>query len=275
LIVAASTARRVAPQLGAALLCGLTILLVAWDAGGWFATTWGWAALALLFVAAAALIALPALPVERLDLVFLGALAALAAWTALSLLWTESPPTTVLEVERTLVYLAAAAAVLFAVRRGSFAAALGGVLAADAVLCAYALATRLVPDHVVQANSSLGFRLAGVFEYPNAIGLAAAMGLLLALGFVCDGRGLAVQGAAGASTAVFALTLSLSTSRGAWVALVVGLGAALGLSPAAVRLRAPSCRSPPSPRWRSGSLPGPTRCPVSPTRARQPMTGTE
>jgi O-antigen ligase len=229
--VAAPTGRRVAPQLGAALLCGLTIVLVSRNAGGWFATTWGWAALVLLFVAAAALIALPALPVQRLDLAFLGVLSGLTAWTALSLLWTESTPSTVLEVERTLVYLAAAAAVLFVVRRRSFAAALGGVLAADAVLCGYALATRLVPDHVVQANSSLGFRLAGVYQYPNAIGLAAAMGLLLALGFVCDGRGVVVRAAAGASTVLFALTLSLSTSRGAWVALVAGLAAASGLSP--------------------------------------------
>jgi hypothetical protein len=57
-------------HLAPGLLCFATVALVARRSGGWFPTTWGWAALALLFVAAAAVILLPALEVGGLDLAF-------------------------------------------------------------------------------------------------------------------------------------------------------------------------------------------------------------
>ena len=109
--------------------------MVARSQGGWFPTTWGWAAIGLLFAGAAGLILLPALPLGRLDLWYLGGIATLTAWTALSWLWSESGPLTALEFERSIVYLGGLLALLVVARRRSVATALGGLLLADLVLC--------------------------------------------------------------------------------------------------------------------------------------------
>ena len=139
-------------DLSAAVLCAVTVGLIARSIGGWWPTTWSWAAFALLFVAAAALILQPAVLLGRLDLAFLGGLGAFAVWTGLSWFWSESPPKTMLELERTVLYLGGVLALLLVARRRSFAAALGGLLAVDVALCGHALATRLVPDHVELAD---------------------------------------------------------------------------------------------------------------------------
>src|SRR5437868_7554085 len=120
-------------DLAPALLCAVAVGLVARSDGGWWPATWGWAAIALLFVAAAGLILLPALPLGRLDGLLLGALAALTAWTALSWIWSESRPLTTLELERTIVYLGGTSALLVVGRRRSVPAGLGGLLLADVV----------------------------------------------------------------------------------------------------------------------------------------------
>jgi hypothetical protein len=173
-------------NLAPALLCAGTVGLVARSNGGWFPTTWGWAAICLLFVVAAALILLPAAPLGLLDWAFLGGLAGLMVWTALSWIWSESGPLTALEIERSIVYVGGAFALLLVARRESIATALGALLAVAVVLCAHALATRFVPDRITWTNSSVGARLAGVFGYQNALGIVAALGLLLAAGFVAD-----------------------------------------------------------------------------------------
>lgn len=193
--------------------------------------TWGWAALGLLFVAVAALIAQPAVELGRSDIWFLGTLGALAGWTGLSWLWSESPPRTMLELQRTVLYLGAALALLLVVRRRTIAAALGGLLAATVLLCGHALATRLTPDHFQRPASSVGFRLAGVFAYPNALGIVAVLGILIALGFVVDSQRAAVRAAAAAATIPLLLALHFSNSRGSWVSLAVGVAAALVLFP--------------------------------------------
>ena len=160
-------------------------------------------------------------------------------WTGLSLFWSESPPKTMLELERTVLYLGGVLALLLVARQRSVAAALGGLLAVDVAICGHALATRFVPDHVTWPTSSLGFRLAGVFAYPNALGITAALGLLLAVGFVADSQRVAGRGAAAAATVPLSLTLYLSNSRGAWIALVVGVAAALALTPVRLRIVKP------------------------------------
>ena len=219
-----------------ALLCFATVALVAKRSGGWFPTTWGWAALALLFVTAAAVILVPALEGGGLDLAFVGGLAALTAWIGLSAIWSESRPQSMLELERALVYCGGVLALLVVARRRTLGSALAGLLAASVALCVHALATRLAPDHVHWAGSSLGFRLAGVFRYPNALGITAVLGLLLALGLVADARSAPARAAAAAGTVPLALALYLATSRGAWLSLVLGLAAALALAPERRRL---------------------------------------
>jgi hypothetical protein len=218
-------------DLAPALLCAATVGLVARSDGGWPPTTWGWAAIGLLFVAAAGVILQPALQLGRLDAAFLIGLAALAVLTGVSWLWSESRPLTMLELERTIVYLGGAFALLVVARRRSFAVALGGLLAVVVVICGHALATRLVPDRVTWPRSSVTFRLAGVFAYPNALGIVAVLGLLLALGFAADSERAAVRAAAAASTVPVGLALYFANSRGAWASLAVGLVAATAVAP--------------------------------------------
>ena len=215
-------------NLGPAALCAVSVGLIARSAGGWWPTTWGWAALGLLLAAAAALLLQPTISLGRLDLALLAGLGSLTVWTGLSWLWSESPPQAILELERTTLYLAGVSAFLFVARRRSFASTLGGLLAVDVVLCGHALATRLVPDLVGQPSSPFGFRLTGVFLYPNALGVVAVIGLLLALGFVVDSSNVASRACAAAATVPLALALYFSNSRGAWVSLAVGLAAGFG-----------------------------------------------
>src|SRR4051794_27377160 len=75
--------------------------------GGFFPTSWGWAALSLLLVAAGALVVRDTVPLDRWQTAFLALLGALVGWTALSTLWAPDPATPLLETERACVYLGA------------------------------------------------------------------------------------------------------------------------------------------------------------------------
>ena len=105
-------------------------------------------------------------------------------------------------------------------------------------LCSVAMRSRpdSSPTTSTWPTASLGFRLAGVFAYPNALGITAVLGLLLAVGFVADSHRVAVRATAAATTVPLALALYLSNSRGAWIALALGLAAALALTPARQRV---------------------------------------
>ncbi|MGZ4353264.1 MAG: hypothetical protein ACXVZ4_06945, partial [Gaiellaceae bacterium] len=141
----------------AALLAFGSVLGLAAASGGYFPQSWGWAALALAWVAALAhLVGSPRRP-SRLELGFLGGLLAFAAWTGLSAAWSQSVPATVLEVERDAVYLAGVAAALVLARRGIE----DGVLAAAVVVCAWNLVTRVHGyDHSVPGAGAEPIRYA-------------------------------------------------------------------------------------------------------------------
>src|SRR4029450_11902162 len=103
------------------------------------------------------------------DLLFLGALLALLAWVALSTVWSASVTSTVLEVERTLVYVLAAFALLLLVRRAAVAYVLGGLLAGIVVSCGGGLATRLFPERLGVADDFAGIRLFEPVGYWNGL----------------------------------------------------------------------------------------------------------
>ena len=84
----------------------VTIAAVVWIAasqGGYFPTSWGWSALALLAVLCTWVLAAGVTDAWRFDSVFLLALAGLTAWVALSITWSRDPAQSVLELERWLV----------------------------------------------------------------------------------------------------------------------------------------------------------------------------
>jgi len=103
-------------QLGAAAYGFLVVALVAASAGGYSQTTWGWAALATLWLGAVVLLARERIELGALELVFAGGLALFGAWVAFSNLWTPSVPSTMREVQRELAYIGVVATGLLVVR---------------------------------------------------------------------------------------------------------------------------------------------------------------
>lgn len=211
---------------------GLTVGLLARDGGGWYPAAWDWAALSLMFIAACALILLRAPTLGRLDVVMLSALAGFTAWTGLSWTWSESPPRSELELERSVMYLAGVLALLLVAKRRSGRLVLACLFLADLAVCAYALATRLFPDWIQPAAGDIKPRLGGVFAYPNALGIAAVIALLLAFGFLVEARRPAARAVTAAALPMLGATLLFTVSRGAWISLGVGIAAAVAIAPA-------------------------------------------
>jgi O-antigen ligase len=199
--------------------------------GGYFPTSWGWSALLLSMVAALALILRSDVHVEARSVGWVGAWAALAAWVAASIGWSDVQPQSVLEVQRILVYVAAAAAVVALARAELVGRLLAGTFAAIAAVATYSLATRLFPDRLGVFDAAAGYRLATPVGYWNGLGILCAIGVLLALGFVSSAASPAARAAAGAALVVLATTQYFTFSRGAWIALGAGAAAMLAVSP--------------------------------------------
>ncbi len=145
-----------------------------------------------------------------------------------------------MEAERGLLYVAAAAAAIVLLSfREAFAALLGGVVAGVVALSAYALATRLFPGRIGGAyDPSSGYQLAEPLGYWNALGLLAAVAILLAAGFAAHGAHLLTRMLAASSLVVLLPTLYFTFSRGALAALVLGALAQVLGDPRRARLLA-------------------------------------
>jgi hypothetical protein len=192
--------------------------------GGYFPSDWGLAILAFTLVAASAVLIADLPRPGRLELAFVGGLTAFALWALLSTLWSPGATAPVLDAERGLLYVAAAAAAILLLSfREAFSALLGGVVAGAVAVALYALATRLFPGRVGGAyDPSSGYQLAEPLGYWNALGLVTALAILLAGGFAAHGSRLVTRALAAASLVVLLPTLYFTFSRGALVALVVG-----------------------------------------------------
>jgi hypothetical protein len=212
-----------------AALLGLLILPVAASHGGYYPPVWGWSALLLLWGAALALLLLADVRLRASEVAVLAAATGLFAWIVCSNLWTGSPTRTMLESQRAALYVGAVGALLLLVSGASYRALLGATWCAIALVCGYALATRLFPERLGITDLIAGNRLSEPVGYWNALGLFAAMGALLALGFVAHGRSWVLRAAAGASVVITIVALYFAFSRGAWVALGCGLAASIAL----------------------------------------------
>jgi O-antigen ligase len=197
--------------------------------GGYWPTSWGWAALVLLTICALALVARMTVRLGALEAAALIALLALTAWGLVSALWNSSATQPLLQSQRTLVYAAGVFAALLLVRSRSYRFLLGGVWLAITLVSGYSLLTRLFPDRLGSVDDLAGYRLDQPLGYWNALGVFAAIGSLLALGFAARGRNPAVRALAAASTLVLVPTLYFTFSRGSWIALGAGLLAAVML----------------------------------------------
>jgi hypothetical protein len=202
--------------------------------GGYFPTSWGWAALAFLFAGAIALVLSDRVELSRAELAFLGLLAAFVGWTALSLLWSTGFSGTVEEVERILVYAGGSVAFLLVARPGRIAPLLGAILVALTGICLYGLLGRLFPTELY-SDQFAGYRLYDPVGYWNGLGLLAGIAILLAAGFAAEATRAGARAAAAASLPVLTVTAYFTFSRGAWVALAAGLVVMIAISPHRLR----------------------------------------
>ena len=223
---------RVAVGVGAlGLVAGL-----ASDQGGYFPTSWSWASLAMLWIAAIALLVRKDVRISVLETATLASFAGLLGWIVLSAVWSIEPSQSVVEAQRVLVYAAALLALLLVADRASVGALLAGVIAGITVVCAYALATRLFPERLGIFDPSAGYRLSEPVGYWNGLGIFAAVGAVLAACFAAGSGSRVWRALAAASLVIVLPTLYFTFSRGAWLALAAGIAAAIALESRRLRL---------------------------------------
>jgi hypothetical protein len=224
--------REAIPALGVfALVC-----MLGFDEGGYAATAWGWSGVVLFAVLAVLLAGGVRVP-RLLAVVFVAGQAAVTVWVAASILWSTDVSASVLEVERALVYLAAAALFVLA---ASGPALLAGVLGATTLLCGYGLSRWLLgnPEVPLSADPQAGERLSEPIGYANGVAILAVLGLLVAVGLAARASRTAPAAAAAAPVPLLAATLYFTFGRGAWLALAAGLAVAVVVGPRRLQLAA-------------------------------------
>jgi tetratricopeptide (TPR) repeat protein len=182
------------------------------------------------------LVVRPALAFGRLELAFVSTAAALVGWIWLSTAWSSGATDPVLEGQRSLVLFGGIVASLLVIDRRTVRPLLGGVLAAITVVCVYGLSTRLFPERLGSFDSVAGYRLSSPVGYWNGLGVVAAIGVVLAAGFGAHGGRTLSRVLACASTVVLLPTLYFTFGRGPWIALGVGLCAAIAMDPRRLHL---------------------------------------
>ena len=153
-----------------------------------------------------------------------GLLLAFTALTALSVVWSVQPDASFKDAGRMLAYSAVfgAAVVIARPARTRWPAVLGGVLLAAVVVCSYALLTKVFPGQFDASDPYA--RLRAPYDYWNATGLTAAMGVIGCMWLGARRAGHALLSAlAYPAMGLMLVTLLLAYSRGALVALVLGL----------------------------------------------------
>src|SRR6266545_858534 len=215
----------------AALALGAVALTAAVN-GGYFPTEWGWPALAFVLVTLLAVLLRDRVELSRIEQAMLAAFGALAVWTLLSIAWSNATEP-VLSAERLLVYVTFLAAVFLVTTRRTAALLPAGVLAAAFAVCTYAVITRLFPGRVESWPPSDGYQLATPIGYWNGVGILAAIGGLVALGFVAEEAPRAARALAAATLPVLLTALYLTFSRGSSAAFVHRLALVLALCTAA------------------------------------------
>jgi len=152
-----------------------------------------------------------------------GLLLAFTALSAVSIAWSVQPDLSWQESGRMLAYsgVFAVGVALVRVVPDRWPAILGGLTLAAVAVCAYALLTKVFPS---LAPLNMFARLNEPYGYWNAVGLTAALGAICCmwLGARRDGHAL-LRALAYPAMGLMLLTLVLAYSRGALVALALGL----------------------------------------------------
>jgi len=224
------------PALPATAVVVFVLLRLGFDQGGYFPAAFTSAG-AIAFIALAVLVVRPAQ--ERLStpaLIAIGALAAFACWIGLSRAWSVVPDVPLLDMKRAMLYLALFGLGLLAADSGRHARVLvWSVLGVIVVLAGAGLLSRLQPDVVpttLDASRATFYRLDYPLAYWNTFGAVASLGAVLALGLAADARANAIlRAAAAGATVLLVVAMYLSLSRGAWLALILGVVVLVVIAP--------------------------------------------
>ena len=218
-------------ELAAGALGALLPLSVGLTDGGYFGRVDTPLTIAFAAVAGLAVVTGAAARPSGAALGLLGLLGLLAAWTALSAAWAVPGALVEHDARRALVYLTAFGAVVTVVDVRRRAALLRGLLGGIAMIAIVAIANRAGSGAV--ADRFYGSLASEPVGYPNALGALMAMGVVLGTGLRlrAGSSRRALQGL----TAVLVLVLGLTESRGAALALAVGLTALAWLGPSGTR----------------------------------------
>ncbi len=208
--------------------------LTAWlgfHAGGFFPGATAQAALAALLVLVL-VVTLAARPLDGFGpaaVPVLAGFAGFAAWTLLSASASGAPGRALVEFDRTLLYTSAFAAGVALTRgRADLTVLLRWTAAALFAIAVAAALSRLLPGLVPITAGNEGERLAFPLTYWNAMGVACALGAVLALHAACgDREPPAVRVLATAALPVFVVAGYFPLSRGGIA--VAALGVALYL----------------------------------------------
>ena len=162
--------------------------------------------------------------------------AAFAAFAGLSIVWSVQPDWSWLGANQLLCYVCAFAGAIALARLfpARWPGLVGGIATAMAALSAYSLLAKVFPSTLASANT-FG-RLTAPFEYWNAIGVAAAVGLGPALWAATRRhRGIVLRALTVPAMTLMISVVVLSYSRSAVLVAVLGIAAWLTFVP--LRLR--------------------------------------
>lgn len=225
------------PAIGGWGLGFALVVILGLSGGGYDAITRGEAGIAAWWIVGAGVaLGSLALPRTRLAWAALLLFGGLVLWTGLGLTWTESTERTVTEVARNAGYAGMLLLALAVCARTPVRHLVAGLATGLAVVCSYALLTRLQPEWfgTIVLNEIFPTsrrRLAQPLGYWNALAGLAAMTLPLLLAFAGDARRLVVRAGAAAFVPVVLLVIFLTVSRGGVIAAGLAVIAWFALAP--------------------------------------------
>jgi hypothetical protein len=203
------------------------VVALAWDSGGYFSASYlGVGAIVCAVLGLLLAARPPHYAFSPHALVGLGSLLGLAVWTGFSTHWSTAPVAGFEDMQRCLVYAGLFGLALLAAGSGRLARQLvWGVLAATTIIVGGGLVSRLLPDLLPTIPPELAsYRLSYPLGYWNAYGAMASFGTILALGLAADpGTREIPRATAGGIAVATGTAMYFSFSRGAWLALFVGI----------------------------------------------------
>ena len=204
--------------------------------GGFQPDTWVWAGAIAAWACALAVVVTADAGALRTAWPWAAASGALLLWTLASAIWSVHAAQSVLEARRTLLYAAVVLALTMLARRDASRFLVPTTHAAISLLLVYALARYLLGARHYDEFEL--YVLNQPFGYANAVGIVAALGILLSLGLVAASMQTELRAAAAATVPLLAAALVFSQSTASYLALAIGVAVMVLLSPAVFRVLA-------------------------------------